>query len=49
MRRRSKRWVRLSTVTGSFSTSVVANRNFTCAGGSSSVFSKALNALRDSM
>ena len=49
MRRKSKRWVRLSTVTGSFSTSVVAKRNFTCAGGSSSVFSNALKALRDSM
>ena len=31
------------------STSVVANRNFTCAGGSSSVFSSALNAFFDSM
>jgi hypothetical protein len=49
MRRKSKRWQRESTVTGSLSTSVVANRNFTCAGGSSSVLSKALNALRESM
>ena len=49
MRRKSKRWVRLNTVTGSLSTSVVANRNFTCAGGSSSVLSNALKALRDSM
>ena len=32
-----------------FSTSVVANRNFTCGGGSSSVLSSALNALRLSM
>jgi hypothetical protein len=40
MRRRSKRWQRDSTVTGTLFTSVVANRNFTCAGGSSSVFSK---------
>jgi hypothetical protein len=49
MRRKSKRWHRESTVTGSLSTSVVANRNFTWAGGSSSVLSKALNALRLSM
>ena len=38
-----------STVTGSFCGSVVASRNFTCAGGSSSVFSSALNADFDSM
>ncbi len=49
MRRRSKRWQRDSTVTGSLRISVVANTNFTCSGGSSSVFSNALNALRDSM
>ena len=49
MRRRSKRWQRDRTVTGTLSTSVVANRNFTCAGGSSSVFSSALNAFFDSM
>jgi hypothetical protein len=49
MRRKSNRWQRDSTVTGNLSTSVVANRNFTCAGGSSSVLSKALNALRESM
>ena len=39
----------LSTVTGTLRISVVANRNFTCGGGSSSVLSKALNALSDSM
>ncbi len=44
MRRRSKRWQRDSTVTGTLRISVVANRNFTCAGGSSSVLSSALNA-----
>ena len=49
MRRRSKRWQRDSTVTGTLRISVVANTNFTCGGGSSSVFSNALNALRDSM
>ncbi|MNW08831.1 hypothetical protein D3C71_2056890 [compost metagenome] len=38
-----------STVTGSFCGSVVASRNFTCSGGSSSVFSSALNAALDSM
>ncbi len=40
---------RESTVTGSFCGSVVASRNFTCGGGSSSVFSSALKALLDSM
>ena len=49
IRRRSKRWQRDSTVTGTLSTSVVANRNFTCSGGSSSVFSKALKAFLESM
>ena len=49
MRRRSKRWHRDSTVTGTLRISVVANTNFTCGGGSSSVFSSALKALRDSM
>src|SRR3546814_5668224 len=38
-----------STVTGSFCGSVVASRNFTCGGGSSSVFSNALNAFFDSV
>ncbi len=38
-----------STVTGIFCGSVVARMNFTCAGGSSSVFSIALNADFDSM
>ena len=45
-RRRSKRWQRDSTVTGTLRISVVAKMNFTWAGGSSSVFSKALKALR---
>ena len=45
MRRKSNRWQRLSTVTGSLSTSVVANRNFTCGGGSSSVLSKRVERL----
>ncbi len=49
MRRRSKRWQRDSTVTGTLRISVVAKTNLTCGGGSSSVFSSALKALRDSM
>ena len=49
MRRRSKRWQRDSTVTGTFWTSVVAKMNFTCGGGSSSVLSNALKAFFDSM
>ena len=48
-RRRSKRWQRDRTVIGTFRSSVVAKTNFTCGGGSSSVFSSALKALRDSM
>ncbi len=48
-RRRSKRWQRLSTVTGTLRNSVVAKTKVTCGGGSSSVLSSALNALRDSM
>jgi hypothetical protein len=42
--RRSKRWQRDSTVTGTLRISVVAKMNFTCGGGSSSVFSSALKA-----
>ena len=38
-----------STVTGIFCGSVVASTNFTCSGGSSSVFSMELNAALDSM
>ena len=49
MRRRSKRWQRESTVTGTLRISVVAKMNFTCGGGSSSVFNSALKALRESM
>ena len=48
-RRRSKRWQRDRIVTGIFLTSVVAKINFTCGGGSSSVFNRALNALLESM
>ena len=48
-RRKSNRWQRDSTVTGTLRISVVAKMNFTCGGGSSSVFSSALKALRDSM
>ena len=44
MRRRSNRWQRESTVTGTLRISVVAKMNFTCAGGSSSVLSSALKA-----
>ena len=40
---------RESTVTGMRRTSVVANTNIAWGGGSSSVFSNALKALRDSM
>ena len=49
MRRKSKRWQRLRIVAGSFCGSVVARMKTTYAGGSSSVFSKALNAEVDSM
>ena len=48
-RRRSKRWQRESTVTGSLRTSVVANTNLTWGGGSSSVFNSALKAFFDIM
>ena len=44
-RRRSKRWQRDSTVTGTLRISVVAKMNFTWAGGSSSVFSKRVEGL----
>jgi hypothetical protein len=40
---------RESTVTGNFCGSVVASRNFTCGGGSSSVFSNALKECAESM
>ena len=49
IRRKSKRWQRDSTVTGTLRISVVAKMNLTCSGGSSSVFSSALNAPVDSM
>ena len=45
MRRRSKRWQRDSTVTGTLRISVVAKMNFTCGGGSSSVFSRRVERL----
>ena len=41
-RRKSKRWQRDRIVTGILLASVVAKMNLTCAGGSSSVFSRAL-------
>ena len=44
MRWRSKRWQRLRIVGKTFCGSVVAKMNFTCGGGSSSVFRSALNA-----
>ena len=46
---KSKRWQRDRIVTGILCTSVVANTNTTCGGGSSSVFSSALNECADSM
>jgi len=49
IRRRSNRWQRDSTVTGTLRISVVAKMNFTCFGGSSSVFRSALKAEVDSM
>src|SRR5438105_104687 len=44
IRRKSNRWQRDATVNGILCGSVVASTNITCAGGSSSVFSKALKA-----
>jgi len=49
IRRKSNRWQRERMVGRTFSGSVVANMNFTCAGGSSSVLSSALNAAVESM
>ena len=49
IRRRSKRWQRERTVTGTLRISVVAKMNFTWAGGSSSVFNRALKALVESI
>ena len=46
---RSYLWHLEITVIGIFWISVVANINFVCSGGSSSVFNNALNALFDSM
>jgi hypothetical protein len=46
---RSKRWHRDRIVGRTFCTSVVANTNLTCAGGSSRVFRSALKADADSM
>ena len=40
---------RESTVTGTFCGSVVANKNFTCSGGSSNVFNKALKLCPENM
>ena len=44
IRRRSKRWQRLRTVTGTLRISVVAKMNFTWGGGSSRVLRSALKA-----
>ena len=49
MLRKSYRWQRDRIVVGIFSGSVVARMNFTCDGGSSSVFKSALNECLDSM
>ena len=49
MRRKSKRWQREWMVSGTFCGSVVHKMNTTCDGGSSSVFSNALNAAVESM
>ena len=46
---KSNRWQRERIVIGIFVGSVVQKMNLTCSGGSSSVFSKALNASRVSM
>ena len=47
--RKLKRWQRESMVAGSLCTSVVAKMNSACSGGSSRVFSSALNAPPESM
>ena len=44
-RRRSKRWHRDSTVTGTLLTSVVARKNFTCSGGSSRSLEQRIESL----
>ena len=49
IRRKSNRWHRLLTVSGSFCGSVVEKMNVTWDGGSSRVFSSALKAGSDSM
>ena len=49
IRPKSKRWQRDRIVAGSLCTSVVAKMNSTCAGGSSSVLSRALNAPAESI
>ena len=49
IRRRSNRWQRDRTVTGTLRISVVAKMNLTCSGGSSSVLRSALNAPVESM
>ena len=48
-RRKSKRWHRDNTVTGTLRISVVAKMNLTCSGGSSKVFSRPLKAALESM
>ena len=49
IRRKSKRWHRLRIVGSTRCGSVVASTNTTCGGGSSNVFSSALNAAVESM
>ena len=49
IRRKSKRWQRDTTVSGILCGSVVASTKSTCAGGSSSVLSRALKASGVSM
>ena len=49
MRLNSKRWQRETIVAGTLCVSVVARMNTMCSGGSSSVFSSALNAASVSM
>ena len=46
---KSYRWQRERTVTGILFGSVVAKKNLTCGGGSSSVFKRALKAPVESM
>ena len=49
MRRNAKRWQRERMVAGTLCSSVVARMNIRCSGGSSKIFSSALNAAMESM